>query len=226
MDYQFHHHESHLQIHHILYFKKYRPYLCKNSGWSCWSLWRNQVIQKIYLREAVASAEALSLFCDGVDGDGKAPFGQWKTMENHGKQWCFRCPSRKMITKNREWRDESSKKIGFTISKHHKNQKSIIVKKHWYSEHSHPWFPVTGVGLPTRRAALPGRPCLRRRSARTLRRWRGDGVASARGSQAAAAVVCLGAKSGWWAGKKWIFWDNVNIYHAISIHIYTESRLI
>lgn len=88
---------------------------CKNSGWSCWSLW-NQVIQKIYLREAVASAEALSLFGDGVDGDGKAPFSLLK---------------KKMITKNREWRDESSKRrIGFTISKHDKNQKSIIVKKH------------------------------------------------------------------------------------------------
>ena len=147
---------------------------------------------------------------------------RWKgavwTMENHGKQWCFRCPSRKMITKNREWRDESSKKIGFTISKHHKNQKSIIVKKHWYSEHSHPWFPVTGVGLPTRRAALPGRPCLRRRSARTLRRWRGDGVASARGSQAAAAVLCLGAKSGWWAGKKM---DILGQCQHISCNIYT-----
>lgn len=137
-----------LTYRYIRYFilKKYRSYLliqCKNSGWSCWSLWRNQVIQKIYLREAVASAEALSLFGDGVDGDGKAPFEQWKTMENNGKQWCFRCSSKKMITKNREWRDESSKKTGFTISKHHKNQKSIIVKKHWYSEHSHPWFPTS-----------------------------------------------------------------------------------
>lgn len=37
---------------------------------------RPKVIQKIYLREAVASAEALSLFCDGVDGDGKVLVSQ------------------------------------------------------------------------------------------------------------------------------------------------------
>lgn len=53
---------------------------------------------------------------------------QWKTMVFSllKKQWSPKIGSEEM---------KAAKDVGFTISKHHKNQKSIIVKKHWYSEH-------------------------------------------------------------------------------------------
>ena len=67
-------------------------------------------------------------------------------------------------------------------------------------------------GLPTRHAAgrlrrfrrifrRIRRPRLRRRSARSLRGGPGHGVPSARGSQAVAAVLCLGMDGLGWDGN-------------------------